>query len=84
MLEEICRLRATLGRVVFLWVPFHVGISPNSMVDAVAKTYLTQPPDAAGWRGSRRQCARGRAYTRRDRAVASHPRYATEGRGVVR
>ena len=48
MLEEICRLRATLGRVVFLWVPSHVGISPNSMADAVAKTYLTQPPDAAG------------------------------------
>ena len=61
MLEEICRLRAALGRVVFLWVPSHVGISPNSMADAVAKTYLTQPPDAAGVRGSRRRCARGRA-----------------------
>ena len=48
MLEEICRLRAALGRVVFLWVPSHVGISPNSMADAVAKTYLTQTPDAAG------------------------------------
>ena len=32
----------------FLWVPSHVGISPNSMADAVAKTYLTQTPDAAG------------------------------------
>ena len=48
MLEEICRLRAALSRVVFLWVPSHVGISPNSMADAVAKTYLTQTPDAAG------------------------------------
>ena len=48
MLEEISRLRAALGRVVFLWVPSHVGISPNSMADAVAKTYLTQTPDAAG------------------------------------
>ena len=48
MLEEICRLRAALGRVVFLWVPSHVGNSPNSMADAVAKTYLTQTPDAAG------------------------------------
>ena len=48
MLEEICRLRAALSRVVFLWVPSHVGISPSSMADAVAKTYLTQTPDAAG------------------------------------
>ena len=48
MLEEICRLRATLGRVVFLWVPSHVGISPNSMADAAAKTYLGQPVDEAG------------------------------------
>ena len=48
MLEEICRLRARLGRVVFLWVPSHRGISPNSMADAAAKAYLEQPVDSAG------------------------------------
>ena len=50
MLEEICRLRAALGRVVFLWVPSHVGISPNSMADAAAKTYLEHRDDPAGQR----------------------------------
>ena len=48
MLEEICRRRAMLGTCVFLWVPSHRGISPNSMADAAAKAYLEQPVDATG------------------------------------
>ena len=46
MLEEICRLRACLGRVVMVWVPSHRGISPNAMADAIAKSYLTQQVDS--------------------------------------
>lgn len=48
MLEEICRLRAMLGRCVFLWVPSHRGDSANAMADAAAKAYLGQLPDHAG------------------------------------
>ena len=48
MLEEINRRRAMLDRCVFLWVPSHRGISPNSMADAAAKAYLEQPVDAEG------------------------------------
>ena len=51
MLEEICRLRAELGTVVFLWVPSHRGNSANSMADAVAKAYLYSTPDRAGVAG---------------------------------
>ena len=39
MLEAICTLRAALGRVVTMWTPSHVGISPNSMADCTAKSH---------------------------------------------
>ena len=40
MLEAICRLRAQLGIVVCVWVPSHVGITPNEMADAACKSHL--------------------------------------------
>ena len=40
MLEAICAIRARLGRVVFMWVPAHEGVTPNSYADAAAKAHL--------------------------------------------
>ena len=37
MLEEICKRRAVLGEVVFMYVPAHTGASPNEYADAAAK-----------------------------------------------
>ena len=39
LLEAICSLRASLGRVVTMWTPSHVGISPNAYADCAAKTH---------------------------------------------
>ena len=43
MLEAICTLRAALGRVITMWTPAHVGISPNSMADCAAKSHTSAP-----------------------------------------
>ena len=40
MLESICRLRARLDRVIFMFTPSHKGISSNAMADAAAKAHL--------------------------------------------
>ena len=43
LLEAICTLRVALGRVVTMWTPSHVGISPNSMADCAAKSHTHAP-----------------------------------------
>ena len=37
LLEAICNLRADMGRVITVWTPAHVGITPNAMADCAAK-----------------------------------------------
>ena len=50
-LEAVCSLRKQLGRVVFLWVPAHRGISANAYADAAAKAHLESgSDDRARWR----------------------------------
>ena len=50
MLEAICRLRARLGVCVIMYVPAHVGCSPNEYADACAKSHLgnDEMEDATG------------------------------------
>ena len=52
LLEAICRLRARLGLVVFMYTPSHVGIVPNAYADAAAKSHLSEP-----WEGDSAQQA---------------------------
>ena len=52
LLEAICRLRARLGLVVFMFTPSHVGIVPNAYADAAAKSHLSEP-----WEGDSAQQA---------------------------
>ena len=40
LLENICRLRQRMNRVIFLYTPSHKGIAPNAMADAAAKAHL--------------------------------------------
>ena len=51
MLEELCMLRLMIqragGSVIFMWVPAHRGCSPNAYADAIAKSHLMAPVDAA-------------------------------------
>eukprot|EP00965_Chrysotila_dentata_P056304 1867925-Pleurochrysis_carterae.AAC.1 len=36
VLEAITNVRETLGTVVFMWIPSHVGITPNVLADNIA------------------------------------------------
>ena len=38
-MEAINTIRARLNRVVFMWVPSHVGVMPNAYADAIAKAH---------------------------------------------
>ena len=51
ILEAICRLRAKLEIVVFMYVPAHRGVSMSAYADAVAKDYLQEEMSegVAGW-----------------------------------
>ena len=40
MLEGICRYRAQLESVTFLWVPSHAGCASNAYADAAATAYM--------------------------------------------
>ena len=40
MLEAICRIREKIGMCVIVYVPAHVGCSPNEYADACAKAHL--------------------------------------------
>ena len=40
LLENICHLRRSMDRVIFLYTPSHKGIAPNAMADATAKAHL--------------------------------------------
>ena len=42
ILEAICRMRAKLGLVVFMYTPAHRGASMSAYADAVAKAYLQE------------------------------------------
>ena len=42
ILEAICRARAKLELVVFMYVPAHRGVSMSAMADAAAKAYLEE------------------------------------------
>ena len=51
ILEAICRLRAKLELVVFMYTPAHRGASMSAYADAVAKAYLQERVcgEIAGW-----------------------------------
>jgi len=46
MLEEICKWRKRLEKVVFMYVPAHKGIVCNEMADAAAKAGAAMPREA--------------------------------------
>ena len=46
MLESVCRARAQLDRVIFMFTPSHKGTAPNAMADAAAKSWLERQPPA--------------------------------------
>eukprot|EP00965_Chrysotila_dentata_P007951 259198-Pleurochrysis_carterae.AAC.1 len=45
ILEAITNVRETLGKVIFMWVPSHVGIVPNAMADNIAAKEQAKAPE---------------------------------------
>eukprot|EP00965_Chrysotila_dentata_P176281 5820634-Pleurochrysis_carterae.AAC.1 len=45
VLEAILNVRETLGTVVFMWIPSHVGITPNVLADNIATQEQEEAPD---------------------------------------
>eukprot|EP00965_Chrysotila_dentata_P003364 109797-Pleurochrysis_carterae.AAC.1 len=45
VLEAITNVTESLGRVIFMWVPSHVGIVPNTIVDNVAAQEREEVPE---------------------------------------
>eukprot|EP00965_Chrysotila_dentata_P032993 1099026-Pleurochrysis_carterae.AAC.1 len=45
VLEAITNVRESLGRVIFMWIPSHVGIVPNTIVDNVAAQDWEEAPE---------------------------------------
>eukprot|EP00965_Chrysotila_dentata_P200216 6179861-Pleurochrysis_carterae.AAC.1 len=48
ILEAITNMRETLGTVIFMWVPSHVGIVPNMMADNIATKEQDKAPEGNG------------------------------------
>jgi len=42
---QLAALRRKEGYAIFLWMPGHGGVAPNTVADATAKTYLTADHD---------------------------------------
>eukprot|EP00965_Chrysotila_dentata_P182178 6015908-Pleurochrysis_carterae.AAC.2 len=45
VLEAITNVRESLGTVIFMWVPAHVGIVPITIADSIASKELTEPTE---------------------------------------
>eukprot|EP00965_Chrysotila_dentata_P257566 6212928-Pleurochrysis_carterae.AAC.1 len=45
VLEAITNARETLGTVIFMWIPSHVGIVPNTFADGIAAKEQTEAPN---------------------------------------
>eukprot|EP00965_Chrysotila_dentata_P032812 1093759-Pleurochrysis_carterae.AAC.1 len=45
VLEAITNVRESLGTVIFMWIPSHVGIVPNIIADSIASRGQEEPPD---------------------------------------
>eukprot|EP00965_Chrysotila_dentata_P194526 6176418-Pleurochrysis_carterae.AAC.6 len=45
MVEAITNVRESLGTVIFMWVPSHVGIVPNIIADSIASKEHEDPPE---------------------------------------
>eukprot|EP00965_Chrysotila_dentata_P003615 118933-Pleurochrysis_carterae.AAC.1 len=45
VLEAITNVRGSLGTVIFMWVPSHVGIVPNITADSIASKEQEEPPE---------------------------------------
>eukprot|EP00965_Chrysotila_dentata_P034571 1151224-Pleurochrysis_carterae.AAC.1 len=45
VLEAITNVRETLGTVIFMWIPSHVGIIPNVLADNIAIRAREEPPE---------------------------------------
>eukprot|EP00965_Chrysotila_dentata_P037333 1242105-Pleurochrysis_carterae.AAC.1 len=45
VLEAITNVRESLGTVIFMWIPSHVGIVPNIIADNIASRGQEEPPD---------------------------------------
>eukprot|EP00965_Chrysotila_dentata_P162228 5357134-Pleurochrysis_carterae.AAC.1 len=45
ILEAITNVRETLGTVIFMWIPSHVGITPNVIADNIAAQVQEETPE---------------------------------------
>eukprot|EP00965_Chrysotila_dentata_P162229 5357135-Pleurochrysis_carterae.AAC.1 len=45
ILEAITNVRETLGTVIFMWIPSHVGITPNVLADNIAAQVQEEAPE---------------------------------------
>eukprot|EP00965_Chrysotila_dentata_P199265 6179273-Pleurochrysis_carterae.AAC.2 len=45
VLEAITNVRKNLGTVIFMWIPSHVGIAPNMIVDNIAAREQEEAPE---------------------------------------
>eukprot|EP00965_Chrysotila_dentata_P187915 6172421-Pleurochrysis_carterae.AAC.1 len=45
ILEAITNVRETLGTVIFMWIPSHVGITPNILADNIAAQAQEEAPE---------------------------------------
>eukprot|EP00965_Chrysotila_dentata_P071034 2347297-Pleurochrysis_carterae.AAC.1 len=45
VLEAITNVRETLGTVIFMWIPSHVGITPNVLADNIATQAQEEAPE---------------------------------------
>eukprot|EP00965_Chrysotila_dentata_P039658 1318081-Pleurochrysis_carterae.AAC.1 len=54
VLEAITNVRESLGRVIFMWVPSHVGIVPSTIVDNIAAQEREEAPEGMNSSGMQR------------------------------
>eukprot|EP00965_Chrysotila_dentata_P254542 6211911-Pleurochrysis_carterae.AAC.1 len=45
VIEAITNVRESLGTVIFMWIPSHVGIVPNIIADSIASRDQEEPPE---------------------------------------
>eukprot|EP00965_Chrysotila_dentata_P179353 5922858-Pleurochrysis_carterae.AAC.1 len=45
VLEAITNVREKLGKVIFMWIPSHVGITPNVIADNIAAQEQEATPE---------------------------------------
>eukprot|EP00965_Chrysotila_dentata_P261640 6214322-Pleurochrysis_carterae.AAC.4 len=45
VIEAITNVKESLGTVIFMWIPSHVGIVPNIIADSIASREQEKPPE---------------------------------------